>query len=114
MKKTYFFWIILVTIITLAYVYGASANNVQQKAIIPEKFAIYAVKPGDTLWNLSKQNMPNIDPRRGVREILNINGMPNNYTIRVGDIISIPSVEGTLPEPLGDGYSSPEVAETVE
>ena len=109
-KKIYFFTL---AIFALVYVFPAIASNMHEKAVIPEKFILHVVKPGDTIWDLSIKHLSNIDPRRGVAEIKAVNAL-GSHVIQPGDILSIPSIEGTLSEPLGPEYSSEEAAEETD
>lgn len=107
--KTIFFLSVLILAILLAVlVYPVKANN------IPTKYIIHAAEPRDTLWELSKYHMPDLDPRAGVRLITVANGMPKGYVLKAGDIINIPSVYGDLAEGIGPEYDNEENASEAE
>ena len=79
----------------------------------PERYSLHLVQPGDTLWSISRQYMPDTDPRLGVEWISQANGL-QGAIIRPGDILNVPHESGPLAEPLGPEYSSPEAAEMAE
>lgn len=79
----------------------------------PERYSLHLVQPGDTLWGISRQYMPEVDPRLGVEWISQANGL-EGAIIRPGDILNVPCETGELEEPLGPEYSSPEAAEMAE
>lgn len=79
----------------------------------PERYSLHLVRPGDTLWSISRQYMPEVDPRLGVEWISRANGL-EGAIIRPGDILNVPCETGELEEPLGPEYSSIEAAEMAE
>lgn len=79
----------------------------------PERYSLHLVQPGDTLWGISRQYMPEVDPRLGVEWIYRVNGL-DSAIIRPGDILNVPCETGELAEPLGPEYSSIEAAEMAE
>ena len=79
----------------------------------PERYSLHLVRPGDTLWSISRQYMPEVDPRLGVEWISRVNGL-DGAIIQPGDILNVPCETGELAEPLGPEYSSPEAAEMAE
>ena len=79
----------------------------------PERDSLYLVQPGDTLWGISRQYMPDTDPRLGVEWISRVNGL-DGAIIQPGDVLNIPDPNGPLTEPLGPSYSSLEAAEMAE
>ncbi len=79
----------------------------------PERYSLHLVQPGDTLWSISRQYMPDTDPRLGVEWISRVNGL-DGAIIRPGDILNVPHESGPLEEPLGPEYSSPEAAQAAE
>lgn len=66
----------------------------------PERYSVHLVQPGDTLWNISQQYMPEVDPRLGVKWISQVNGLQGT-TIRPGDVLNVPDYDGPFMEPQG-------------
>ena len=79
----------------------------------PERYSLHLVQTGDTLWGISRQYMPEVDPRLGVEWISRANGL-EGAIIQPGDVLNVPDPNGVLLEPLGPSYSSPEAAEMAE
>ena len=79
----------------------------------PERYSLHLVRSGDTLWDISEQYMPEVDPRLGVKWISRANGL-RGAIIHPGDVLSVPDSDGPLMEPLGPRYSSPEAAKAAE
>lgn len=52
---------------------------------------LHAVRPGDTLWEVATENYPSTeDPRVRVEGIRAENGLDDGYTIRPGQILTLP------------------------
>lgn len=66
----------------------------------PERYSTHLVQPGDTLWNISQQYMPEVDPRLGVEWISQVNGL-HGTTIHPGDVLNVPDYDGPFTEPQG-------------
>lgn len=66
---------------------------------MPDRYSLHLVRPGDTLWSISRQYMPDTDPRLGVEWISQVNGL-DGAIIRPGDILNVPDPNGVLLEPL--------------
>lgn len=79
----------------------------------PERYSFHLVQPGDTLWSIARQYMPETDPRVGVEWIKEVNRL-EDAMIRPGDVLNVPCADGVLEEPLGPEYSSIEAAEMAE
>lgn len=79
----------------------------------PERYSLHLVRPGDTLWGISRQYMPEVDPRLGVEWISRANGL-QGAIIHPGDVLNVPDFDGPLMEPLGPWCSSPEAAKAAE
>lgn len=80
---------------------------------MPDRYSLHLVRPGDTLWSISRQYMPDTDPRLGVEWISRANGL-EGAIIQPGDVLNVPDPNGVLLEPLGPEYSSIEAAEMAE
>lgn len=79
----------------------------------PGRYSLHKVQPGDTLWAISKEYLPDVDPRIGVEWISEANGL-ETAIIHPGDILNVPDPNGPLTEPLGPEYSSMEAAMAAE
>lgn len=79
----------------------------------PDRYSLHLVRPGDTLWRISEQYLPDIDPRIGLKWIAEANGL-NGAIIQAGDVLNVPDWNGSLQEPLGPRYSSLEAAIAAE
>ena len=79
----------------------------------PERYSLHMVQPGDTLWGISRQYIPEVDPRLGVEWISWANGLQGTI-IHPGDVLNVPDFDGPLMEPLEPWYSSPEAAKAAE
>jgi LysM repeat protein len=66
----------------------------------PERYSLHLVQPGDTLWDISRQYIPEVDPRLGVEWISQVNGL-QGAIIRPGDVLNVPDFDGPLMELLG-------------
>lgn len=80
---------------------------------MPDRYSLHLVRPGDTLWSISRQYMPEVDPRLGVEWISESNNL-EGAVIHPGDVLNVPCADGVLLEPLGPSYSSLEAAEMAE
>lgn len=100
-------------LVIVVILFGFVVVGQAQEPEPPERYSLHLVRPGDTLWSISRQYMPDTDPRLGVEWISRANGL-EGAIIRPGDILNVPCETGELAEPLGPSYSSPEAAEMAE
>lgn len=103
--------IAMLMIVLLAFCWIVSVQAREPEP--PDRYSLHLVQPGDTLWSISRQYMPDTDPRLGVEWISRVNGL-DGAIIHPGDILNVPDFDGALLEPLGPWYSSPEAAEMAE
>ena len=94
------FLIILLLIISIPAVCDSYARITPE---MPQRFTLYTVKAGDTLWGISEKHMPWLDNRIGVRWIRESNGLEDelDYVIQPGDRLNVPCDTGTMDEPYG-------------
>ena len=78
----------------------------------PERYSLHMVQSGDTLWGISRQYIPEVDPRLGVEWISWANGLQGTI-IRPGDVLNVPDFDGPLMEPLEPWYPSPEATKVT-
>ncbi|HEX6499581.1 MAG TPA: LysM peptidoglycan-binding domain-containing protein [Micromonosporaceae bacterium] len=48
------------------------------------------VQPGDTLWSIAEQYVPDLDPITAIEEIRELNDMPS-YTVYAGQRLRLPA-----------------------
>lgn len=68
-----------------------SARVLSKPEVFPPKYVHIEVYPGETLWDISKMWMPNVDPRQGVEWIRKINNIDNGQHIHPGQILMVPA-----------------------
>ena len=92
--------VILLVIISIPAVCDTYARMEPQ---MPQKFTLYVVQKGDTLWGISERFMPYLDNRIGVRWIRESNGLEDelDYVIQPGDCLNVPDPEGEMDGPWG-------------
>jgi len=100
---------LIVLLLALCWIVSVQAREPD----MPDRYSLHLVQAGDPLWGISRQYMPDTDPRLGVEWISRANGL-EGAIIRPGDILNVPCETGELAEPLGPSYSSPEAAEMAE
>lgn len=108
------FLIITLLIMFVAVLVAAKEIEATASPERPDRYTLHEVQKGETLWGISKQYMPGVDPRLGVQWIREANHMPRDYVIQPGDLLNVPCDDGELVEPLGPEYSSKEAAEMAE
>ena len=79
----------------------------------PQNYTLHYVFQGDTLWGISKKYMPEVDPRKGVDMIVEINGL-DSKVIHRGDLLFVPCEDGELDLPLLPGDFGKKELETIE
>lgn len=100
-------------LLVVALLYGWVLVDQTRELEPPERYSLHLVQPGDTLWGISRQYIPEVDPRLGGEWISRANGLQGTI-IHPGDVLNIPDFDGPLMEPLGPWYSSPEAAKAAE
>ena len=105
------FCAVLLAIFTLALGSRLSAVMSPEQ---PDRYSIHRVKAGETLWVISEKYLRDVDPRTGAEWIRRVNGMPDNYVVRPGDVLNVPDRKGELTEPVGPVSSSMEAARKAE
>lgn len=94
-------------------VFGWMLAGQAREPDMPDRYSLHLVLAGDTLWGISRQYMPEVDPRIGIEWIKEVNSMRKDCMIHPGDILNVPAADGPLVEPLGPEYSSPEAAQAA-
>jgi len=100
---------LIVLLLAFGYIIAVQAQEPDH----PGRYSLHKVQPGESLWSISEKYLPDIDPRTGIRWIMDANGL-DDVLIHPGDILNVPDYDGPLTEPLGPWYSCPEAAEAAE
>jgi 3D (Asp-Asp-Asp) domain-containing protein len=66
------------------------------KTEMPEKYTLYTVKRGNTLWGISRKYLPKTDPRIVIERIRDLNKISQDYVIKPGDKLYVPDFNGSL------------------
>ena len=103
--------IAMLMIVLLAFCWIVSVQA--REPDMPDRYSLHLVQAGDTLWGISRQYMPEVDPRIGVEWISRVNEL-DGAIIQPGDVLNIPDPNGPLTEPLGPSYLSEEAAIAAE
>ena len=92
--------VILLLVVSIPAVCDSYARQIPE---MPQRFTLYTVKQGDTLWGISEKYMPWVDNRIGIRWIRESNGLEGelDYVIQPGDRLNVPCETGEMDEPWG-------------
>lgn len=63
---------------------------------MPERYSLYTVKKGNTLWGISRKYLPKTDPRIVIARIRELNKISQDYVIKPGDKLYVPDFNGSL------------------
>ena len=101
MKKIYVFITAGIVIIFLIYSMPAIANNILDNHINQKNITYinYTVEYGDTLWDIAADHRTDMDIRKVIWDIKQVNDLPNDKHIQPGDELKIPvPLEAVLAE----------------
>lgn len=93
------FLVITLLLVLLAVIVAAVEATASPER--PDRYTLHQVEKGETLWGISRQYMPGVDPRLGVQWIREANHMPRSYVLQPGDLVNVPDWDGEMAEPYG-------------
>ena len=95
--------LILIILLLIISIPAVCDSYARQNPQMPQRFTLYTVQKGDTLWGISERFMPWLDNRVGIRWIRESNGLEDEpeYVMQPGDNLNIPCDDGEMDEPYG-------------
>ncbi|MDD2497845.1 MAG: LysM peptidoglycan-binding domain-containing protein, partial [Desulfitobacteriaceae bacterium] len=86
---------LLMTAILFGAIFG-EGSYARVEPEMPERYSLYTVKKGNTLWGISRKYLPKTDPRIVIERIRELNKISQDYVIKPGDKLYVPDFNGSL------------------